>query len=372
MTRLIEEIIVPETWFFRDEFAFEALIAQLNKKITINNNLPVRVLSLPSSTGEEAYSIAIKLFENGYKSDMFSIDAFDISQRNIDSAQRGNYRQHSFRNKLPERIMKKYFTVDKENDVHIINDEVKNMVHFEQKNLFHSDTLNIPSYYDAVFCRNLLIYFNSNEKKKAIDKIHATLKDKGILLIGHSETSIIPTQHYAQCGIPRSFGFIKSTRPIKRKKITASRKTIAAKKPVQAKKNTPPPVAIVNTPQPKKQQAAVSKEKVANEPSLTEARKLADRSQFKEALAMLNSFSSSQHSADYFTLTGTINSALKDFDQAETAYRKALFLSPQHQEALIHLAFLLEKKGEHKKSQLLRKRVEKSRIKTDLANDHER
>jgi chemotaxis protein methyltransferase WspC len=252
--------------------------------------------------------------------------------------------------------MNKYFTKDK--DLHQISDQVKKTVRFKQGNLFHENILSNPSYYDAIFCRNLLIYFNSNEKKKAFEKLNASLKDKGILLIGHSESSIIPTEFYAQCGIPRSFGFIKSTLPLKRKK-----KSVVTKKTAAIQKNPSTKKVAAKTLKPRPEQPEIIQKRPSRKPTLKDARTLADRSQFEEALVMLDTFSSNLQTADFFTLKGTIYSALTQADQAEAAYRKALFLSPKHQEALIHLAFLLDKKGEHKQSQLLRKRVEKSRIK---------
>ena len=144
ITNLIEEIIVPETWFFRDEQAFNALLKELNKNKT-EGGLPKRILSLPSSTGEEAYSIAIKLFENGYSQDMFSIDAIDISQRNIDAARQAKYRQHSFRNKQPEHIMQKYFTAH--DDIYEASDKIKQAVTFTRGNLFDFETLSRHQYY---------------------------------------------------------------------------------------------------------------------------------------------------------------------------------------------------------------------------------
>jgi len=361
MSRLIEEIIVPETWFFRDEFAFDALIAELNKK---KNNLmgtPLRILSLPSSTGEEAYSIAIKLFENNYTSDMFQIDAIDISQRNIDSANQGSYRQHSFRKNLPQHIMEKYFVQNE--DLHLITDKVKEVVSFKQGNLFDANNLHVTSYYDAIFCRNLLIYFNLHEKKKAVNKLSAALKDNGIFLIGHSETSIIPTEHYKPCGIIRSFGFIKSNQPIKRKKTSLPKKSASFNKSSPKKVNLSKPSVNKKIAAIKTEKTVVQDVIVTESISLEEAKLLADRNQFTDALNILEKLANTDHSADYFTLMGTIHNTLNNTTEAEKAFRKALFLAPEHEEALIHLALLLEKKGDIKNSQLLKRRVEKHHLK---------
>jgi chemotaxis protein methyltransferase WspC len=355
ITNLIEEIIVPETWFFRDEQAFNALLLELNR----DNSYPKRILSLPSSTGEEAYSIAIKLFENGYSQDMFSIDAIDISQRNIDAARRAKYRQHSFRNKQPERIMQKYFIAHE--DTYEAIDKIKNAVTFTRGNLFDFDTLAKHRYYDAIFCRNLFIYFNKSRKDTAFRKLHAALKDNGIFLIGHSEASIIPTRYYTPCSTIRSFGFIKSRKPVTKKKATPVKNIII---PIKASKPVKIDTPAVTT-RPAKQDhqvipAPVKKDATIPGDTLKQARKLADRGRFDEALKMALAVCSDNSTAECFTLLGAIYSALNSRKQAENAFRKALFLEPNYHEAIVHLALLLEKKGDQKNAELLRKRMKKS------------
>jgi chemotaxis protein methyltransferase WspC len=99
LNELVEEVVVPETWFFRNLVPFESLSACLpdyqNKKNS--GEAPLKILSLPCSTGEEPYSIAMTLLEIGLKEDEFQIDAQDISKRALRKARRAIYGKHSFR-----------------------------------------------------------------------------------------------------------------------------------------------------------------------------------------------------------------------------------------------------------------------------------
>ncbi len=94
---LVEEIVVPETWFFRDTRPFELLFeTAFNHK-----EREFRVLSAPCSTGEEPYSIAMTLMGAGFDPSRFRVDGVDISQRAIEKAKTGLFTENSFRTQLP-------------------------------------------------------------------------------------------------------------------------------------------------------------------------------------------------------------------------------------------------------------------------------
>ncbi|MEE8379870.1 MAG: CheR family methyltransferase, partial [Gammaproteobacteria bacterium] len=110
LEELVEEVVVPETWFFRNLVPFETLsscVPELDKRKKLESS-PLRVLSLPCSTGEEPYSIAITLMELGLKENEFLIDAQDISKRAIRKARRAIYGKHSFREESDVNL-EKYF-----------------------------------------------------------------------------------------------------------------------------------------------------------------------------------------------------------------------------------------------------------------------
>lgn len=98
LQELIEAVVVPETWFFRDREAFSTLVRLARDASWATHTGGVRrILSLPSSTGEEPYSIAMALFDAGVPADRFSIDAVDISAQAIALARTGVYGRNSFR-----------------------------------------------------------------------------------------------------------------------------------------------------------------------------------------------------------------------------------------------------------------------------------
>lgn len=352
LTSLIEEVIVPETWFFRDNSAFDALVKHANKNRQRYNKTPFRIMSIPSSSGEEAYSAAMALREAGYPAEHIKIDAIDISQKNVTYASNGIYRPNSFRNNMPGFMQEKYFK-EVDGSFHI-DDALKRTINFMKGNLFDINTLATPNYYDVIFCKNLFIYFDSENKQLSFNKIQTALMNKGLLLIGHSESNIIPNEYFEPCKIPKSFGFIKTNTKRTRKpgkiKITAKRPVINNALPEKPRimKTATPLKPAANKP------AGISK--IVN---ISDAIKLANDGQLDKALDICNKIDTDKQDADYFSLAATIQGARKEHGKAEALYRKALFLDPNHIESLTHLSLLLDQKGESKKAQHIRQRIDK-------------
>ena len=136
------------------------------------------------------------------------------------------------------------------------------------------------------------------------------------------------------------------TIPAKTRKYSNNDKKVVTGKPGQQIQPTNPVPEVKDT------TIAVS--------TLEQAGKLADRGQFDEALKMILATSQEDCTTECFTLLGIIYGASNNSNQAEKSLRKALFLDPNHHEAIIHLALLLEKKGDLKNAELLRKRMNKS------------
>lgn len=190
MDNIFDLVTTNETYFFREErqlraFSDEILPEMLQEKEKAGNKR-LRIWSACCSTGEEAYTIALILHNQsalkGWEADIF---ASDISQKTISKARKGIYTQNSFRN-VDETIIKNYFT--KENEKYKIADFIKNMVTFGKVNIIDERKLVLLGEVDLIFCRNVIIYFDTEAKKKAINNFDNRLRKNGFLLLGHSES----------------------------------------------------------------------------------------------------------------------------------------------------------------------------------------
>lgn len=204
---LIEEIVVPETWFFRDRKPFEFLSQYVkNEWLSIRRNQPLRILSVPCSTGEEPYSIAITLLEAGLTSKNFCIDAVDISKKSLYRAQHGIYSQNSFRG-CTAAFQKQYFT-QIENSYHL-DQTIINSINFIAGNLLDPQFLITKKPYHIIFCRNLLIYLEQSARKQVIQVLNQLLNNQGLLFLGHSETGQVLSSDFVPVRYPAAFAFRK-------------------------------------------------------------------------------------------------------------------------------------------------------------------
>ncbi|MBI1822718.1 MAG: protein-glutamate O-methyltransferase CheR [Nitrospirae bacterium] len=184
----IDLLTIHETYFFRetmqlDTFSDEVLEETIRKNQAHKN---LRIWSAGCSTGEEAYTISMLLLDKPELKDWrIEIFATDISQQVLQYARRGVYQANSFRSTSTEYMMK-YFT--KENNGFKIKDEVREKVNFFHASLIDPGKMFFLNEMDIVFCRNVIIYFNLDIKKKVISTFYEKLKFGGFLLLGHSES----------------------------------------------------------------------------------------------------------------------------------------------------------------------------------------
>ena len=146
--------------------------------------LPLRILSLPCAAGEEPYSIAIVLTEEGLPARRYQIDAVDISARRLASARRGVYSQNAFRGP-GVRIGRVTFKQHPEG--YEIDPELRTTVRFIQGSILDPRLLEGSPPYDVVFCRNLLIYLVPPARAALLRRINDVLAPDGVLLIGHAD-----------------------------------------------------------------------------------------------------------------------------------------------------------------------------------------
>ncbi|KST68304.1 CheR family methyltransferase [Mastigocoleus testarum] len=352
---LVEGVIVPETWFFRERESFNFL-----KGYVISEWLPtqsqgvLRVLSIPCSTGEEPYSIVIALLEAGLAAANIHIDAVDISKNNLLAAQRGIYHNYSFRGNPPS-FQERYFQGTEAG--YQLCQQVRGMVNFMHGNLADPYFLVGVSPYDVIFCRNLLIYFDAATKKRTMRILERLLTKDGLLFLSHAETGLFLNTRFIPVRHPRVFAYRKS-------RVQRSDHAKTTKKPTSTHpgKRTTNKTPFLQVTQYKKQDIITKnteKPSANSQANLLETSKtLANQGHLHEAAQLCNDYiSQNPVSAEAYVLLGEVQQGMGNNEQAAQSLQKAIYLQPNCEEALTHLALLRENQGDVGSATLLWQRI---------------
>jgi chemotaxis protein methyltransferase CheR len=188
MEELIERITTHETYLFREQYQLDAfseeLIPEIHERLRLRRRLAI--WSAGCSTGEEVYTLAILLKEDGrFEGWSVRVAGSDISRKVVVQARRGTYGMSSFRTTSPH-LRRKYF--HETNGKYRIRDDVRSLCSFGQLNLLDIDRYKVLGRYDLIFCRNVLMYLSSDARQRVIDAFYDTLMPGGYLLLGHSES----------------------------------------------------------------------------------------------------------------------------------------------------------------------------------------
>ncbi len=188
---IMDILTVNETYFFREESQLKTLHKEILPEIKKKNRgiKKINMWSAGCSTGEEPYSIAMIVLENKEFDDWeVNIIGSDISQRVLSVAREGIYKKNSFRN-AEYYYIRKYFK-EQQNGDRKISDRAKNLVNFNCLNLLDPFKIKLIGKLDVIFCRNVLIYFDKDSRKKVIESFFNMLSDGGYLILGHTESLI--------------------------------------------------------------------------------------------------------------------------------------------------------------------------------------
>ena len=169
---------VNETFFLRELKELQWLVKHIEK-----SNRPLKILSIPSSSGEEIYSILLLLYENNIDTKDIFFNGYDINSYTISCAIRGEYNDYSL-HKLDKSMKDKYFNKI-EDKQYKISSTLQNNTNFQQKNIF--DIEEGEEQYDIILSRNMFIYFDTKNCIKALDIIISLLKTDGIYIKGHAD-----------------------------------------------------------------------------------------------------------------------------------------------------------------------------------------
>ncbi len=190
-----------ETYFFRERAQLDVLVTDVLNE-ALKNGGHLRVWSSACSTGEEPFSIAMMLMEtHRIGPSSITLRATDLSPRALEKASTGFYRELSFR-ATPPQMVQKYFRPFEGG--FFINDEIKRIAQFSRINLLDSRAVSAMGVHDAIFCRNVLIYFDKPTQKRVVEAFAAALRPGGYLFLGHAESIMRLTDLYEPVITPKA------------------------------------------------------------------------------------------------------------------------------------------------------------------------
>ena len=347
---LLEAVSVAETWFFRNPQAYAEMIKCV-RAMSSRGTETIRILSVPCSTGEEPYSIAMAMLDAGFAPARFHIDAIDVSARALALAREALYGRNSFRSKDLDFRARHFAATD---EGYRLSEAVREAVVFGRANVLAAGFLHGVGAYDVIFCRNMLVYLDVAAQERAIAALRRVLKPDGLLFVGPAEAGLMFKHEFVWSKVPLAFCFrpgnAVQAKPAPARAVAQRVARLAAR----AEPPAPLPLAVARVPAPRKRAPGPGSASAA----LDEVARAADLGYLLDA-AKACDLSIRVHGASprALYLRGLIFQAGGDVPCAEAYFRKVLFLDPNHQEALLHLALLLERRRELGEARLLRDRL---------------
>ena len=191
LQQLVDAVAVKESWFFRETEPLEVWRDKILPDL-LNRTNRVRVWSAACSTGEEPYTVAMMLLEwiGDTAGVQFEVIATDVSSQALAVARAGIYDAHSLRRTEP-RWLTGYFHPGADRKW-VIADKARRLVRFSQGNLLDPRLPQRVGMVDMILCRNVLIYFNDQSRRAALNNLYTALKPGGHLLLGFSESLTLP------------------------------------------------------------------------------------------------------------------------------------------------------------------------------------
>lgn len=339
----LEELLVRESWFFRDQGPFE-LLAELAASRWQRHDAPVRALSAPCAGGEEPYSIAMALAGGGLPLARINVEALDLSRRGLAAAAAAVYPERAL-GKLPAALRERWLQ-----PVEVGRWQVDEALQHTVR-LHHGNLLAVPgpiaaSGFDIIFCRNALIYLLPDARAKVLDELTGLLAPGGVLIVGHAETALLRGRPFKPLGRSGSFAFERS--------VAATNTARPAPAPAPSSNALRATRRASTTAAP----SSGSAPRCNPEARLEQARRQADRGAYADAAAEVSALLDQQpDNAEAQHLLGLIRSAEGNTTAARLCFQRALYLAPTHLPSLQHLALLAERCGDAAQARLLQQRV---------------
>jgi len=356
---LVELVVVPETWFFRDREAFHVLVRLIHEDHLLPNRpAPLRLLSVPCCTGEEPYSVVMALLDAGFSSAQFAMDGVDISARALARARQGTYGSNSFRGTELDFRARHFQSAGNR---WVVTSEIRDSVALHHENLLSPEFRQGARPYDVIFCRNVLIYFDQETQNRVMKTLRGLLADRGILFVGPAETSLPARCGFHSVDHAMSFAFRKQIRP----RTESQRLPVRQKLPLLKRSSTKSSSIAAAAPSHAKASGPV--------PDLKEAARLADSGKLAEAAKLCEAHLKQEGpTVNAYYLLGLVSDAASNHQRAAECYRKALYLEPNHAEALFHLALIMEREGHATEAEHLRRRARRAETQPGVDGRHSR
>jgi chemotaxis protein methyltransferase WspC len=318
---LLNEVLVGETKFFRDERVFTHLQDWARERAT-HAELPFRVLCAPCSTGEEAYSVAASLQLSGFAPGQYEVEALDISRSALETAERGVYGTHALRGVDEER---RGLLVEKDGEQWRVLKSLRPGLSFSFANLSLPESLKPLGAFDLILCRNLLIYLRPEARMHLLESLRGALKAGGRLIVGTGDA------------VPEIYTMFQAAKPAS-SFMLEPRGHVKPHTKLQPLKHTVKPVARV----------------VPVTPIATQKRR---------PLSLSHKWAESEtlmEPEDFYRKAQELYSQ-NDLRQAERYCRKALYLLPSHLPSLELLAQLWGNEPVSRRSRALTERLGRAR-----------
>jgi chemotaxis protein methyltransferase WspC len=363
LAKLAESLAVHETWFFRGssqlQHAVDHLVSKRQQLALNQERVPLRILSAPCSTGEEAYSLAILLSQRGLNHRDVTIDGVDQSELAIQRARQGLYNQNSFREtgwEQPHMVA----GIHSSHNLWQVDSSIASMVRLEVGNLLEMPAPLLP--YDCIFCRNLLIYLSQPKRAELLKRLAQWLTPQGRIYVSAVEAPIAHEAGLTAIAPLELQVFSKSVTPA----------MISEPHPPAVRTKPRAPSTLTNSRSNLHTSAPSSSVAIADpvstrEPAaeLTRAEQAADAGRFSEAEKILAALPPNERfTAAAQFLRGVIAQAQGKLDEAQYAWEQAVYLDPQHGPALQRLWLSATSRGDSRLAEQYRRRWLKRRVET--------
>lgn len=202
-----EALSVQETYFWREMGQINVLVEKIIPEWFKKTSLPFRIWSAACATGEEPYSIAMAIAEKGLDKHPIEIFASDASPMALEKARRGVYREKSFRALSPALRYKYFKPVEGGSQ---LSEEIMNRVNFSRVNLLEAGEIARIARVQAIFCRNVFIYFSKHTIRLTIAMMASKMPPGAHLFVGASESLLRITTDFDLQGIGDALGYVRT------------------------------------------------------------------------------------------------------------------------------------------------------------------